>query len=201
MFWPNNFSLSVGLGWEIDVCWKKTSPRRLVGQSRWILDTPVSTACNWSWISRSVCFLGVNHPYLPLWFIAIVAFFVLTTIVHCLWLIGPRAQFLSDQTSDALSHQFLSFTTTVVSVSLCHHCFHHLAFQSLISLCLQCCDMYCRFSTVNHFVQNSLYHPILSTGSTYWKFSGKCLEMIKQATFGLEIWFLFVMLGQILKAL
>lgn len=29
-------------------------------------------------------FLGVNHLYLLLWFIAIVAFSVLTTIVHCL---------------------------------------------------------------------------------------------------------------------
>lgn len=28
--------------------------------------------------------LGVNHLYLLLWFIAIVAFSVLTTIVHCL---------------------------------------------------------------------------------------------------------------------
>lgn len=158
------------------VCWKKTSPRRLVGQTRWILDTPVSTACNWSRISHSVFFsLGVNHLYLLLWFIAIVAFSVLTTIVHCLC--------KTDRPEDSACWDFCtkhlfpsaivsSFTTTVVSASLCHHCFRHLAVKSLISLCLQWCDMYCRFSTVYHFDLNSLYHYTLSTRSTNWKISG-----------------------------
>lgn len=118
------------------VCWMETSPCRLVGQTCWILDTPASTAYNWSQILHSVCFLGVNHLYLLLWFIAIVAFSVLNTSVHCFYLIGLRAQLaeistlLSDQTPDSLSHRFPSFTTTV-SVSLCHHCFHHLAIKSV----------------------------------------------------------------------
>lgn len=110
------------------------------------LDAPVSAGCEWSWTSHPVCFLW-GQPSLPSSPVrshcCLLCANHYSSLLRTDWSEGS----LSDQTADALSRRFLLFATAVVSVSLGHHCFHQLVFPALMSLCLQWCDVYRRFSS------------------------------------------------------
>lgn len=114
---------SAGLDGEVDMFVEKYSIAfslcRLVGQTSWILDTPISTACNWSWISQDQpsllpCLIH-NLCFPPLMF---------TAYKWKVW----RLSFLR-----FLYLRVTKYLIPSAMVSNFHHnCYHHRAIKSLV---------------------------------------------------------------------